>query len=400
MKHYRQIVIIAILMLSLCLGSVYSLSVDGVTPINNRDYGPAMLKLLQNAQKNIKIMLYQAGFYKDFPDTISNKFVEEIGRAVKRGVYVIAIIDVSDWNPDRAKYNKEFGEKLIEAGAEVYLDDPTIVSHQKVVLIDDFITVVGSVNWSYYSLDRNNEVAAIIWSTEVNKAYTDYFNKRLAEAERFLPKGIKPNLEIAKNAGFNLLPAKSVQPANDRLYFLEVHRAISQAKQRVWVAQMSAYYYMIRPKNVPSDVPTTTTVVPALTNLLLKDLIKARERGLDVKVILDIQKDRDIDNMDFANRLIAAGVPVYFDDPEVTLHAKMVLIDDHLTVIGSTNWTLNALELGHEASVVIDSREVNQVYSAYFQELLKTAKPVTASSEFHPSQPQPAEKKVEAENDL
>ena len=145
---------------------------------------------------------------------------------------------------------------------------------------------------------------------------------------------------------------------------------------------MSAMYYMVRPSYAPSTLPTTTTIVPSLTNLLLKDLIRAQERGVDVRVLLDIQENSVNRNLDFANRLLAHGIKVYYDDPKVTLHAKMLLVDDDITVVGSTNWSLNALEQGNEASVLIQSDKVNQVYADYFLHLLRESTLITPTSEF------------------
>ncbi len=362
--------------------SLYALDVRAVTPINNRDYSPAMLTLIQNSRSNIKLMLYQARFYDEYPDTMSNKFLEEIVRALERGVCVTAILDISEWNEEGAKFNTDFARRLAEAGAQVYMDNPEIVSHQKVMLFDDTITVIGSTNWSYYSLARNDEAAGIIWSAEVNEAYTEYFNKRLAESKRFFAEPPVANLERAKSLGFDLLPAEGVVPINNRDYFTEVHKAITGSTERVWLAQMEALYYMVRPSYAPSGVEGISDTLPALTNQLLKDLIGAHERGVEVVAVLDAPTDRVNINIDFANRLLAHGIKVFFDDPEVTLHAKMLVIDNDTTIIGSTNWSLNALEQGNEASVLIDSEKVNKAYAEYIRDIIDRGTTVTKSAVF------------------
>ena len=371
-----------VFLLSMCVisSSLHALSVDAVTPINDREYSPAMLKLINNSQGNIKLMLYQARFYDKYPDTMSNKFLEALIEAMKRGVEVTAVIDISDWNKEGSDYNKEFANRLVEAGAVVYLDNPDIVSHQKVIIFDDVITVVGSTNWSYYALDKNNEVASIIWSHEVNCAYTSYFNKCVAQSERYMVKKPRPNLEMAQKEGFSLLPAVDVKSVNNRDYYPIVHEAISAARQRVWVAQMEAFYYMTRPGYAP-DRPEGQTVI-SLANMLLKDLIAAHERGVDVRVVLDVQKDQQERNLDFANRLLAHGIKVFYDNPEVTTHAKMLVIDDDISIIGSTNWSLNAIEQGNEASVLIKSEQVAKVYADYLQNLMNTGSSILPSSGF------------------
>ncbi len=274
---------------------------------------------------------------------------------------------------------------LAEAGAEVYLDDPELVSHQKVILIDDVVTVLGSTNWSFYSLDKNHEASVIVWSQDVNEAYTDYFNERVAEAERFFPKEPSPNLEAAKREGFVLLPASETRLANNRVYYPRVKEIIDNAQQRVWVAQMEAFYYMVRPSHAPPKPPGQEAMCQ--TNLLLRDLLNAHERGVDVRVVLDVQNNRANQNLDFANRIIAHGIKVYFDDPVITTHAKMLIVDDKYSVIGSTNWSLNALEKGNEAAVIIRSKKLNERYADYILSIIREGTRYTPTNEFHTSPP-------------
>jgi phosphatidylserine/phosphatidylglycerophosphate/cardiolipin synthase-like enzyme len=66
--------------------------------------------------------------------------------------------------------------------------------------------------------------------------------------------------------------------------------------------------------------------------------------------------------------LLAGGVPVYYDSLTTQTHAKMVLVDD-MTIVGSTNWTHNALVDGNEASVLVKSKEVSEIYRKYFDTL-------------------------------
>jgi phosphatidylserine/phosphatidylglycerophosphate/cardiolipin synthase-like enzyme len=46
------------------------------------------------------------------------------------------------------------------------------------------------------------------------------------------------------------------------------------------------------------------------------------------------------------------------------------MVDDQLTVVGSTNWSYYALDQNNETSVLIRSPEINRQYRDYFQEVL------------------------------
>jgi phosphatidylserine/phosphatidylglycerophosphate/cardiolipin synthase-like enzyme len=365
----------------LLAAAAYQLPVEGITPINDRDYAPAVMRLIDAARDNIKVMLYQARYYDEFPGSFSNDLADGLVRARKRGVSVTAIVERADWNADNTKWNEHFAKKLAAGGVEVYLDPMNITSHQKVMLVDDEVTVVGSANWSHYSLTRNNEASVAVWSQDVNKAFQQYFNQRLAESILYEGSLTTPTLAKRFTPFFPMLPTSDVKLLANRDYFPGVHEAFSAAKNRICVIQMEAFYYMTPPKPPGGEAKPIepASQVPGAENptkQLLRDLADAKNRGVDVKVILDVQSGQRNANEDFANRLLARGVDVYYDSPSTTTHAKMILVDDDTTILGSTNWSFPAIALGNEASVLIKSRDVNRTYFQYFERVLRSSRSV------------------------
>lgn len=376
----RRLVIVIggiLLVVALVQGST-SAGEENVTPVNNREYAPAVMKLIQEAHSNVKLLLYQARFYEDYPDSESNHLLEALLEARKRGVSVTAVLDLSDWNEENIRYNSDFGQRLAAGGAEVYFDNPKVVSHEKVVLIDDAISVVSSTNWSHYSITSNNEVAVIIWSRRVNAELTRYFNQMMAQATRYSAEASTGTVEPWQ--GFSSFPSEDIEILANRDYFPAVHRAFQGARKRIDVLQLEALYYMVPPSYATEPVEAGEPASP--TNVLLRDLVEAQSRGVQVRVILDVQENRANQNLDFANRLLANSVPAYFDNPKVQSHSKLVLVDDDVTILGSTNWSYNALEEGNEVSVLIQSRDVNRQYRTYFEEILRTASRVVAGVDF------------------
>jgi len=65
---------------------------------------------------------------------------------------------------------------LEKAGVLVYNDPLNITTHSKLIIIDNYITVIGSTNWSYSALMKNNESSVIISSSEVAEHYEEYFD--------------------------------------------------------------------------------------------------------------------------------------------------------------------------------------------------------------------------------
>lgn len=153
-----------------------------------------------------------------------------------------------------------------------------------------------------------------------------------------------------------------IYPANDRDYPGVLLPLLKDAKNSIYVIMFLASYYPEYP-----DSPT---------NLFLKEMIKAKEKGVKVEVILN-QSDREdishvtVENLKTARYLHLHNIPVYFSPHNITTHAKIVIIDGKFVVIGSTNWSYSAMAKNHETSVVIESPELARYYMKYFEGIKK-----------------------------
>ena len=106
--------------------------------------------------------------------------------------------------------------------------------------------------------------------------------------------------------------------------------------------------------------------------LLLKELIAARKKGIDVRVVLENSGyDESINkaNEGVARKLRKNNIPVVFDSPDTTTHAKMVVIDRRYSFIGSHNLSHSALASNHEVSLLIDNSELAAQLTAYMDTL-------------------------------
>ncbi len=57
------------------------------------------------------------------------------------------------------------------------------------------------------------------------------------------------------------------------------------------------------------------------------------------------------------------------------MHAKLVIIDDDIVYLGSTNWTKSAFHSNYEILVKITDQTTTKLYQYYFDEILGNAKP-------------------------
>lgn len=95
---------------------------------------------------------------------------------------------------------------------------------------------------------------------------------------------------------------------------------------------------------------------------IIKALIHARERGVDVEIILDRSNvERKNYRTHTYRRLISpgldavytAGIPTYIDDRYLIAHNKVMLIDDRIIVTGSFNFSYAAAHFNAENMLVI-----------------------------------------------
>ena len=101
-------------------------------------------------------------------------------------------------------------------------------------------------------------------------------------------------------------------------------------------------------------------------NSLTDALAEARERGLEVKVIIETDGNPAPETRDAFAFLREKGVEVRWDTPETTLHTKLLVIDWGTVIVGSTPWTYNALFGSYQADLLIRSREAAEAFLELF----------------------------------
>ncbi|MDR4503488.1 MAG: phospholipase D-like domain-containing protein [Candidatus Scalindua sp.] len=155
------------------------------------------------------------------------------------------------------------------------------------------------------------------------------------------------------------LPADDVILLIDNEYYPEVHQALNKARKSIVCVMFLA---KLDPKHSGGD-----------EHQLVLDLINAHKRGVNVQVIFDQnimfwEKGRKKGALErkseYAYDLLATnGVPVFYDGEREVTHSKVLVIDEYITIIGSTNWTYSALRKNHEASVLIKSTSVARAFT-------------------------------------
>ena len=139
-------------------------------------------------------------------------------------------------------------------------------------------------------------------------------------------------------------------------YFQTTLNAISESKESIYLVM---YLASLDPTEPNSEV-----------SQLLKALVDAKTRGVQIKVILDQNLDFTDEpgpNEIYKNKNQAAfeylrsnNVEVFYDTAEIYTHAKAIVIDHQTSILGSTNWSKAALTKNNEVNAMIYSKEFAQ----------------------------------------
>jgi cardiolipin synthase len=167
------------------------LPVDDAVPLIDQEYYPEVHKAFTNARKCILRIMYMAKLDPGHTNGDEYQPVLDLINAHKRGVKVLVIFDqnVKFWEKgkkrDIIERKSEYAyDLLLHAGVPVFYDSKNRVTHSKVMVVDEYITIVGSANWTYGALRKNHEASVMIKSRDVALA----FERKLKKIEKKLAK--------------------------------------------------------------------------------------------------------------------------------------------------------------------------------------------------------------------
>ena len=155
----------------------FSLPAEDVQVVLDDQYFEVAKKMIQEAKQSVRVMMFEMGYYDEYPMALSNLLIGELIKAGKRGVKVEVILGVKEGEDRTTARNRQTGKILSEGGVEVIYDSPSKTTHAKLMIVDGKRSLLGSTNWTYYALTSNNEASILVRSKEVAKAFVDYFNR-------------------------------------------------------------------------------------------------------------------------------------------------------------------------------------------------------------------------------
>ena len=295
-------------------------------------------------------------------DLEENPLVDELVRARERGVRVRVLLDQSDWEEDITIRNRPAVDALQAAGIDARFDDPAVTTHAKLVIVDRVSVVVGSTNWNRYALFEHRQAGVRIDDERVGEAFAAFFERQ------WIASGELTEMTLPEPMPVDGAPTVVALPDGDGtgLYGGVARELLTRARRSIHAVLYRVSVYPQYGDSVTGD--------------LVDGLVAAAARGLDVRVLIDdcrFYEDSAEANLMSAIYLYQKGVDVRFDEPDVTTHAKLLVIDGDTVLLGSTNWNYYSVEHNVEANVaLLFMPEVAGVYEQYFEAVWRAGRPI------------------------
>jgi len=250
---------------------------------------------------------------------------------------------------------------------------------------DNLTALFNKVNASYIETLRKyetfisdyDELASEFQSLKANyDALNSSYNEILRKYDSLVA-----NYSVLSEAYAALESSYEEEVANLLAENEQLRAKIIELEQRseckVYVLEDKSYYYAIR-KDLESANKSIMVAMYSMiydpddsfdwANDLIRDLVAAKNRGIDVTVIIEYRTyfgyiDGNLEAYDY---LLQNGINVRLDDESDTDHMKLVIIDGYIVYIGSHNWSESSLYYNHETSAKIISEEIAKTLREYF----------------------------------
>ncbi|SFF38352.1 PLD-like domain-containing protein [Kosakonia radicincitans] len=101
---------------------------------------------------------------------------------------------------------------------------------------------------------------------------------------------------------------------------------------------------------------------------VVKSLVAAKQRGVDVKVVVDDKGNRSKASQAAMNVVVNAGIPLRTNGQYKIMHDKVIITDGQNVELGSFNYTRSAADSNSENALVVrDVPSLAQAYLAHWQ---------------------------------
>ncbi|MCD6179585.1 MAG: cardiolipin synthase [Bacteroidales bacterium] len=321
---------------------------------NGTDVYSQLFKDLSLAEHFIHIQYY---LFEE--GSVANRIQTILLDRLKSGVEVNLMVD----GIGSRSLSSEYIETLRAAGAEVFVFRPVRFpsltskinyrNHRKIVVIDGAIGYTGGINIADKYIYGDGDLG--FWRDTHIRIFGDAV--KMLEAVFLVDRYFVTNK-------FDKSPAKffpSVNFKGDK-YVQIANSGPESSTQNI----LNAYFMAISSAQ-KSICITTPYFVP--NESLLIALKTAAAGGVDVQIILPGRIDSKIvqySSRSYIYELLRANIKVYFYEAGF-IHAKIMLVDSHLSIVGSANFDYRSFYHNFEISALIYNIEDNKKLRTQFE---------------------------------
>jgi cardiolipin synthase len=304
-----------------------------------------IINLIRNARDSVYVATFILG-----RDETGSAIVRALGEKASRGLKVCLLLDALG----SVRINSKFLLPLLDAGGEVAFFMPMIHlpfrgranlrNHRKMVVCDNHTAVIGGMNLATEYMGPKNSMTrwqdlSLMVHGPVVDGIAEIFRSDWNFAGRgpLSDGGAGRQMTASESNGIAQLVASGPDVARDSLRNA-ILTAIFRAKRRIWI---------VTPYFVPDE-------------LMVEALCIAVDHKVDVSIILPGKSNHrlaDLAREGYLTRIQEAGVRVWLYEP-CMLHAKAILVDDTLAIIGSANMDMRSFLLNYEIALCIDDADL------------------------------------------
>lgn len=320
---------------------------------NGEAFFPRVFDAIRSARKEVVLETFLW-----FEDDVGRQLQEALVDAANSGVRVQVTVD----GYGSPRFSPDFLKRLTDAGVCIHSFDPRPTFfrirtnilrrlHRKIVLIDGERAFVGGINFTEDHVKSSGARSKQDYAVEVtgpvvrdiheycrfgNDVHSGSWRRRWRYWLRRFPREIR-NPQRGAQVLFAIRDNDEHPTDIETMYRV----AIRNAQKSIVI--VNAYFF------------------PGWR--FIHDLRRAAERGVDVLLVMQGKPDRPVSVGAAAilyNDLLSMGIRIvrYTERP---LHAKVAVIDDHWSTVGSSNLDPLSLGLNLEANLFILDRDFNAV---------------------------------------
>lgn len=309
---------------------------------DGQDKFDSLLADIEGARNHIHVLYYTLG-----AGEIGTRLKDMLIKKHREGVEVRILYDAVGSNETPEKFLKEYKEAGIAIDAFSPISPPRILhrinyrNHKKIVVIDGKIGYTGGMNvkdeyvkglswgkWRDVHVRIEGPGAQGLQSVFFTDWY--YVYKEYLGCERYFP--------VVEQYGDNPLQIATSEPLGEHRNIMEgMIQAIMRAKKSI---------YIVTPYFVPTDSILTAIQATAMS-------------GIEIHFVMPDRSDNPkvgYASNSYVQQLLVSHVKVYrYTDGFI--HSKLMVIDDKITIVGSSNMDIRSFDLNFETSLFIYNEE-------------------------------------------